>query len=294
LDAAPADSKPSVWWNLKYKNRWLSDGSVVSGNPIFTNILWNEIGRGADLELLDNWLKNNSKTIDALTAATFATQPPSYFDFFPVETFDLEAARRGESVFNSHCERCHGTYEKNWSKSDSSSFSSRALLETFRVNYHFNTPVLDVGTDSSRREGMNGVANQLNRLRISKANNIKVEVTQGYVPPPLVGIWARWPYFHNNSAPSLCAVLSPNSERPKSYFAGEAQNKSTDFDNECVGYPIGEQTPKAWKRDGSRFFDSTRKGLSNRGHDEGIFLKDGQDLLSKNDKMDLISFLKTL
>jgi len=38
-----ADSKPAVWWGLKYKNRWLSDGSVVSGNPIFTNIIWNEL-----------------------------------------------------------------------------------------------------------------------------------------------------------------------------------------------------------------------------------------------------------
>jgi hypothetical protein len=52
LEELPADSKPAVWWNLKYKNRWLSDGSVVSGNPIFTNILWNEIGRGVDLEKL--------------------------------------------------------------------------------------------------------------------------------------------------------------------------------------------------------------------------------------------------
>ena len=41
LDAARADSKPAVWWNVKYKTRWLSDGSVVSGNPIDTNILWN-------------------------------------------------------------------------------------------------------------------------------------------------------------------------------------------------------------------------------------------------------------
>jgi hypothetical protein len=46
LDTAVADSKPAVWWNLKFKNRWLSDGSVVSGSPILTNILWNEIGRG--------------------------------------------------------------------------------------------------------------------------------------------------------------------------------------------------------------------------------------------------------
>lgn len=53
LEAFPADSKPGNWWVLKYKNRWLLDGSVVSGNPIFTNILWNEIGRGTDLHALE-------------------------------------------------------------------------------------------------------------------------------------------------------------------------------------------------------------------------------------------------
>jgi len=47
LSTMVADSKPAVWWNLKYKNKWLSDGSIVSGNPVFTNFLWNEIGRGA-------------------------------------------------------------------------------------------------------------------------------------------------------------------------------------------------------------------------------------------------------
>ncbi|MEZ4743750.1 MAG: hypothetical protein R3B45_15115 [Bdellovibrionota bacterium] len=46
-----ADSKPLPWWNVKFKNKWLSDGSVISGNPIFTNILWNEIGRGTDWQI---------------------------------------------------------------------------------------------------------------------------------------------------------------------------------------------------------------------------------------------------
>src|SRR5207253_8181529 len=69
LDSSPADSKPAVWWNLKYKNRWLSDGSVVSGNPILTNILWNEIGRGANLTKLESWLQQNEKVLQEITTA---------------------------------------------------------------------------------------------------------------------------------------------------------------------------------------------------------------------------------
>ncbi len=36
----------------------------------------------------------------------------------------------------------------------------------------------------------------------------------GYVAPPLVGIWASAPYFHNGSVPTLDTVLNSN-ERPE-------------------------------------------------------------------------------
>ena len=33
LDELVADSKPMVWWTMRYKTRWLSDGAIISGNP---------------------------------------------------------------------------------------------------------------------------------------------------------------------------------------------------------------------------------------------------------------------
>src|SRR5690606_8081024 len=106
LDRIPADSKPAVWWNLKYKNRWLSDGSVVSGNPIFTNILWNEIGRGADLNQIESWLHNNAKIIRELTTAVFSVEPPRMTDFFEADNFDLPLAQEGQKLFHQTCARC--------------------------------------------------------------------------------------------------------------------------------------------------------------------------------------------
>ena len=297
LNDQPADSKPAVWWNLKYKNKWLSDGSVVSGNPILTNILWNEIGRGAELNEVSTWIQDNSKAIDELTVATFASEAPSYFDFFPAAGFDAEKAMRGEKLFNQHCAKCHGSYQKGWSEMGAEA-PLRDRLKTLQVRYHSDTPVVDVGTDAFRRSGMKGVAAQLNRLDVSQKNGILVKVQPGYVPPPLVGIWARWPYFHNNSAPSLCAVLTKAADRPKTYHAGEALNPQTDFDKDCVGYPLGNKTPEAWKRESGaakeRFFDSSRKGLGNQGHDEGIFLQDGKEMLTQDQKAEIIQFLKTL
>lgn len=292
LENAPADSKPAVWWNLKYKNRWLSDGSVISGNPIFTNILWNEIGRGVDLEKLDGWLYSNERVIQDLTSAVFSIEPPRFTDFFSALEIDIEKAKFGEQIFNKTCARCHGIYEKAWSSSEASLLSPEDQLKTTAVRYPKKTFVVDVGTDPNRYLGMKSLE-KLNDLAISKRNNTVIQAQKGYVPPPLVGIWARWPYFHNNSAPSLCAVLTASSKRPAKYYAGEANNPTTDFDSHCNGYPLGDRTPESWKKK-PFLYETKREGLHNTGHDEGIFLKDGKELLTNDDKLALIQYLQTL
>lgn len=282
LAQTPADSKPAVWWNLKYKTRWLSDGSVVSGNPVFTNILWNEIGRGADLAKISDWLDASADTIKELTSAVFASEAPRYTDFFPAENFELESAKRGQAIFERSCTKCHGHYDKAWDTLPATSPRAELLMTT-QVRYPSPTPVVDVGTDPSRRLGMKSLE-RLNDLAISKRNGTIIETQKGYVPPPLVGIWARWPYFHNNSAPSLCAVLSPGPQRPVRYYAGEANDRARDFDADCNGYPVGAKTPASWKRK-EYLYDATRAGLGNRGHDENM---------TTGERRDVIRFLQTL
>lgn len=289
-----SDSKPAVLWNVKYKNRFLLDGSVVSGNPIFTNFIWNEIGRGTDLEALQNWFKHNTETVENLTAAVFATEAPRYTDFFPAEKISEDAARHGQELFNGHCASCHGSYEKGWQRSDAAYLTPVERLATVKVSYHERTPVIDVGTDLNRANGMVALESGLNGLALSKANGVVVKVQQGYVPPPLVGVWARFPYFHNNSAPSLCAVLTQAAKRPRAWYAGEPLNRSTDFDDTCNGYPLGDRTPSEWKKNKAAFMDTSREGLGNQGHDEGLFLNEGKEIFSQTDKSDLIAYLKTL
>lgn len=293
LDNHPADSKPAVWWNLKYKDRWLSDGSVISGNPIFTNIIWNEVGRGADLVELEKWLADNTKIIAELVTAVFSTEAPKFTDFFPAEKIDLPLAQRGEQLFNQSCARCHGVYEKAWSLPNAAQLTGVQRLETTMVHPLAHTPVVDVGTDASRRLGMKSLE-RLNDLSVSKKNGIVIKAQNGYVPPPLVGIWARWPYFHNNSAPSLCAVLNPGNLRPVSYYSGEANDPQKDFDSDCNGYPLGDKTPSAWKTP-EYFYDTRREGMSNQGHDQRILLDDsGKEKFSADDKKALIQYLQTL
>lgn len=293
LEDMITDSKPAVWWNIKYKTKFLSDASVVAGNPIYTNFLWNEIGRGADLRELETWLNDNPHIIKEVTAAAFATEAPSYTDFFPAESIDLPAAQRGEILFAENCARCHGSYQKGWSQPEAQALPLAEQLKTIEVRYPEQTFVVDVGTDPLRAEGMKHFADRLNELAISKSIGTTVTPQFGYVPPPLVAIWARWPYFHNNSAPSLCTVLTRTEQRPLSYYIGEPVHRETDFDQECNGYPMGEATPKAWRKK-EFLFNADKPGLRNTGHDEGIFLKNGEEIFSNTDKRDLIQFLKTL
>ncbi len=294
LDDLIPDSKPAAWWNLKYKTRFLSDASVISGNPIFTNFLWNEIGRGVDLPELVSWLENQSSIVEELTTAVFATQAPKWGDFLDSDLISVERAKRGEKLFNTNCNHCHGTYDKAWSLEK----PNQPIIETVKVHYFEKTEVKDVGTDPGRRMGMKALAEALNPLEFSKRFGIVIEEQRGYVAPPLEGVWARFPYFHNNSIPNLCALMMPPDERPVTYVSGEVRRPKRDFDSECVGYPVGKAVPEAWSKvtdSADHLYDTRRPGMSNSGHYDRIFRnKDGSERYSAEQKRDLIEFLKTL
>ncbi|MEE3078560.1 MAG: hypothetical protein VX341_04415 [Bdellovibrionota bacterium] len=293
LEHKRADSKPAVWWNLKYKTRWLSDGSIVQGNPILTNFLWNEIGRGTDLKELEKWMKNNRETIKELTVAAFSTKAPKWTDFFPVSSINLNSAKRGEKIFNDTCKKCHGSYEKDWSLSRDGLVTAKTF-ETKRVIYHEKTPVKNVGTDPGRYEGMKAFSDDLNKLAISKWMKTVVEPQEGYVPPPLVGIWSRYPYLHNNSIPTLCDLFTAPNKRTKRFYQIPSESKEEDFNAECVGFPVGQNVPKN-RRVVDNLIDTSKPGLRNTGHYK-MFLdkKTGKEKYTRSQKLDLIMYLKTL
>jgi hypothetical protein len=300
LNEMAADSKPSVWWNLKYKTRWLSDGSVISGNPVFTNFLWNEIGRGADLPALADYLARNSSMVEELTTAVFATKAPKWKDFLSESAVQVERAKHGEILFSQNCASCHGDYQKAWNLKplEFAAYKLKhpegSVQDTLQVSYFPQTRAVNVGTDLNRRIGMQALADGLNPLAFSKRNQMVIEVQKGYVPPPLEGIWARYPYLHNNSIPNLCALMTPPSQRPVIYYAGKAIDPDRDYDQNCVGYPL-KNVPAAWKQNSELLFDTRKSGQGNSGHYEGIFTDaQGAEVYSRSDKQDLIEFLKTL
>ncbi|MEC7277851.1 MAG: hypothetical protein VXV96_16125 [Bdellovibrionota bacterium] len=293
LETFVADSKPMPWWNLKYKTRWLSDGSIVAGNPILTNFLWNEIGRGTDLKELEKWMQENDEAIEKLTAAAFATKAPHWLDFFPESSVDIELAKRGENVFNESCKKCHGRYEKRWSYPMAELEPLRVQTQTARVFYHEKTPVKNVGTDPQRWMATKTFSGGLNKLQISKWMKTVVVPQEGYVPPPLEGVFLRYPYMHNNSIPNLCALMMREEDRPKVFIQGPSQ-KASDYNRECLGYPVGENIPKEWHKERDALFDTSRPGLRNTGHTQMFYDRDGNPRMSEDEKRALREYLKLL
>jgi hypothetical protein len=104
--------------------------------------------------------------------------------------------------------------------------------------------------------------------------------TDGYANQPLDGIWARSPYLHNGSVPTIRDLLEPASRRPERWYRG-----SDAFDPLRVGYRADAAAG------GDLFLYDTRKpGNSNRGH-EGYRYGTG---LPDADKDALVEYMKTL
>ena len=290
--ALAAFAKPVAWWLSKYKTRWLVDGVIESGNPVLANLIATEMSYNSQMQGVGSWVESNKTNLNSMTTAVMQSRAPNYFDFFNIDEFDIHSAKNGETVFNQHCARCHGTYEKKWSQRSGNENSRDYLTKTGVVTYPQPTVVRDVGTDPLRYQAGKFLAETVMKNPVIVQNNILLSPTSGYIPPPLEGVWATWPYLHNGSVPTLCDLLKPAAERRKVFYVGRAKDKETDFDQECNGYP--EDAPDSWQNP-NRLYDVSKSSMSNVGHDVGIIIdENGRDLISDQEKRDLILFLKTL
>ncbi|MDP2304730.1 MAG: hypothetical protein Q8P18_01720 [Pseudomonadota bacterium] len=123
-------------------------------------------------------------------------------------------------------------------------------------------------------------------------------VAIGYFAPRLDGIWARFPYLHNGSVPTLWHLLGPVAERPVAFDLTEASTVAG-FDPVMGGLsvPGGKATctvdPDAFPTGADRLeYCTERTGQSNIGHD--FWWRPGGDPLSDGERTAVIEYLKTL
>ena len=109
----------------------------------------------------------------------------------------------------------------------------------------------------------------------------------GYMAPPLDGIWATAPFFHNGSVPDIQGVLD-SSVRPA--YWKRISFDSMDFDQTTLGWPYEALSygQADADEDERRFiYDTTLYSHGNAGHTFG-------DALTEAERRAVIEYLKTL
>jgi hypothetical protein len=194
-------------------------------------------------------------------------QPPGY-----PRTIDADLAAKGRGLFRENCSRCHGSYGPD-----------RPL------KYHEKiVPLSEIGTDPDRLHSVSDALIEV-RGRGEFAKKVQLSRTNGYVAPPLVGIWCRGPYLHNGSVPTLSDLLRPVEERPVTFYHGG----DTGYDLDRLGLPYEEETQSDGSRAGRRgsarqfLFNTRDPGNRNSGHEFGVDL-------AEEDRRALLEYLKQL
>ncbi|RMG38211.1 MAG: cytochrome c [Planctomycetota bacterium] len=251
----PVDPPPL--WNVRKKRMLYCDAFAPKNPRVLMQFML--IPRN-DAAVVRRWEPKFAKIL----AWIESLRPPPY-----PGPIDRKLASAGRRVFERHCAECHGTYGPD------GHYPQRVV------------PIDEVGTDPLRLRALNREHRRwLAESWMSGYGRDPVVLDPvGYVAPPLDGIWATAPYFHNGSVPTLWHVLHPR-QRPKVW-----KRHPTRYDHRRMGLAIEEfdsvpasvRTP-AQRR---RYYDTTRPGHSAAGHDFA-------EPLSESERRALLEYLKTL
>ncbi len=243
-----------AWWMLKKKNA----------------MFYNGFGRGdfGRFLMASNLLTVNdtseSREVDAhfndVLAYINSIQPPAFPN--PV---NRTLVKRGGILFVQHCSRCHGSYGKGGKypnllipeseiKTDSLLYKSN--YQSYQFVEWFNNSWFSQGDHPARLEPFNG-----------------------YIAPPLDGVWITAPYLHNGSVPDLESLLN-SKERPD-YWSRDFDNPEYDYDKLGWKYSVKDSAQ------GTTTYNTTLPGYGNYGHTYG-------DNLSSHERKAIIEYLKTL
>jgi mono/diheme cytochrome c family protein len=249
-----------AWWLLKKKNTMYHTGSTDQRSVrSIMQFMMHPLNLPDDFARAEEDFKH-------IRAYILSLEPPKY----PLR-IDHDLAAHGEAIFVKTCSRCHGTYGDKWT------YPNRIV------------PIDEIGTDRRRYDGITAkFRDYYNKSWF--AAQYPVGETAGYQAPPLDGIWATAPYFHNGSAPTVYHVLNSKA-RPK-YFTRSYRTDLDAYDSEKLGWkvdvlPEPPDRSKTAPLELRKVYDTTKSGRSNGGHTFG-------DKLSDAERMAVIEYLKTL
>jgi mono/diheme cytochrome c family protein len=253
-----------AWWHLKKKKTMYHTGTVDARSV--RSLMQFALSPPNSLQFFEK----EEATFRDIQAFLLTLTPPKY----PLP-IDEALAAKGKKVFTETCARCHGTYGDNWT------YPNKIV------------PIEEIGTDRTRYDGFTKAwADHYNSSWLSKekAGDFgAVKETKGYQAPPLDGIWATAPYFHNGSVPTVYHVLNSKS-RPR-VFTRSYRTGLDDYDAEKLGWKVQvlqrglDAALPAYER--RKAYDTTQPGRGNGGHTFG-------DDLTEDQRRSVIEYLKTL
>jgi mono/diheme cytochrome c family protein len=248
------------WWCTKKKNALYYNGTGrgVKGHHLQLMSFFS-VANVEEATKIEEGFKHVNAWFDTLEA-------PKY-----PGTIDQDLAMHGKDVFWRHCAECHGTY----GETDAEDTYPNLLI-----------PVSEVGTDPNlaTHHWMYSAIDWYNGSWYARDENSWFEKVDGYMAPPLDGIWATAPYFHNGSVPTLDAVIAPE----KRLAVWTTDNSDDDYDLERVGWLDKPSDTQLFTLDfSSGRYDTSLSGNSNQGHFYGA-------VLESEEQRALLEYLKTL
>lgn len=243
-----------AWWLLKKKNAMFYNGFGRGDFGRFlmaSNLL--TVTDSSEAGQVDRRIGDLLAYINTLEAPKYPGK------------IDARLADKGKQLFIDNCSKCHGKYgaEEEFPnllipaeiiKTDPALFKSNYQYPQF-VDW-FNKSWFAMGDHPAR-----------------------LVPFDGYIAPPLDGVWSTAPYLHNGSVPFLEAVL--NSKLRPAYWKRNFNN--TSYDVEQMSWEFTTVDASGDKQ----VYNTSLKGYGNQGHTFG-------DKLSDPERKAVLEYLKTL
>jgi mono/diheme cytochrome c family protein len=248
----PTDTPP--WWLLKKKHAMFYNGF---GRGDFGRFLMAS-------NLLTVSDSSEAREVDShfndVLAYIYSIQPPKYPQ--PVNT---ALAKRGGVLFVQHCSKCHGHYGAGGDYPNLLIPESIVRTDSLLYKSNYQSPQF---------------IDWFNKSWFAQGDHpARLEPFDGYIAPPLDGIWITAPYLHNGSVPTLEAVL--NSKLRPTYWSRDFDHPQYDYDR------VGWKYTREDSARGTAVYNTTLPGYGNYGHPFG-------DRFSDQERKAVIEYLKTL
>jgi hypothetical protein len=258
---------PPAWWLLKKKKTMYHTGAADARSVRSKmQFMMTPLTAAHDFEKHEAAFKDIHEYLMSIEAPKYP---------LPI---DKSLAAKGEKLFVANCSKCHGTYGAQ------PTYPNRIV------------PLDEIQTDRRRFDGFeNAFGEYYNQSWFAHekkgwfTDGYAAVASKGYQAPPLDGIWATAPYFHNGSVPTVYHVLKSDA-RPE-VFTRSFKTDSEDYDPVKLGWKTtGVQRDSCKKMtpfERRKVYDTKQSGRSNTGHYFG-------DDLTEDERMAVIEYLKTL